>query len=69
MAKHELIKVMVKDKVDVIMNTAFVVTAVLDIVSGGLTPGGYALFSFYTLYLWYRMAYFKRHYLKNKNML
>lgn len=69
MAKRELIKVMVRDKVDVIMNTAFFVTAVLDLWFQNVTPGGYALFCFYTLYLWYRMAVFKTYYLKDKGML
>lgn len=69
MAKHELIKVMLRDKVDVIMNMAFVVTAVLDLWFQNISPGGYAMFCFYTLYLWYRMATFKRYYLKDKGML
>lgn len=69
MAKHELIKVMVRDKVDVIMNAAFLVTAVIDLWFQNVTPGGYALFCFYTLYLWYRMAVFKKYYLKKEGML
>lgn len=69
MAKHELIKVMLYDKVDIIMNVAFVVTACLDLFADGVLTGGYALFCFYTLFLWYRMTYFKRYYLKKEGML
>ena len=72
MAKRELREVIMlglKDKVDIFIILSLLVASVVDMFTDVILTGGYSLYLFYVLFLWYRRNMFKRYYLKDNGML
>ena len=61
-----IIKLGLKDKVDTLIILSLIVASVVDMFTDVILTGGYSFYLFYVLFLWYRMNFFKKYYLKDK---
>ena len=64
-----IIKLGLKDKVDTLIILSLIVASLVDMFTDVILTGGYSFYLFYVLFLWYRMNFFKKYYLKDNNLL